>query len=197
MFENVKPMQPTTPPQPPPATPAMPPPTVGQSPVKPLAPKSAEPPLADQAAMELFKRTGLSVKQKILLAAISALVLLVLIGGGIWLFLALDPFAEQSITTPTNENSINTTPTNTTNVNTVTNIPLQELDTDKDGVRDIDERRFGTNAEQTDSDADGLNDYLEIYQYKTKPTEADTDGDGYLDGNEVDNGYDPNGPGRL
>ena len=33
--------------------------------------------------------------------------------------------------------------------------------------------------------------------YKTDPLKADTDGDGVIDGVEVDNGYDPNGSGKL
>ena len=33
--------------------------------------------------------------------------------------------------------------------------------------------------------------------YQTDPEKADTDGDGYLDGQEVKNGYNPNGPGKL
>ncbi len=42
-----------------------------------------------------------------------------------------------------------------------------------------------------DSDADGLNDYDEIYVYKTNPNDADTDKDGFEDGREVKNGYSP------
>lgn len=47
-----------------------------------------------------------------------------------------------------------------------------------------------------DSDADGLADDLESY-YDTDPNNPDTDGDGYLDGEEINNGYNPNGEGRL
>jgi len=42
-----------------------------------------------------------------------------------------------------------------------------------------------------DSDDDGLNDFDEIYVYKTNPNDSDTDKDGYADGSEVENGYDP------
>jgi len=41
-----------------------------------------------------------------------------------------------------------------------------------------------------DGDADGLSD-LEERLYHTNPAKEDTDGDGYKDGEEVDNGYDP------
>ncbi len=50
----------------------------------------------------------------------------------------------------------------------------QITDTDKDGLSDLREKSIGTNR---------LN--------------PDTDGDGYLDGEEVVNGYDPLGPGKL
>ncbi|MFA6474648.1 MAG: hypothetical protein WCV88_00420 [Patescibacteria group bacterium] len=123
-------------------------------------------PLADQAAMESFRRTGLTTSQKIIIVVISVLVLGSLIGGGIWLYIELDPFQEIPSVTPVNN-------TNNTN-NSNSSIPLQELDTDKDGLRDIDEKRYGTD-----------------------PLKADTDGDGFTDKEEIDNGYNPNGPGRL
>lgn len=42
-----------------------------------------------------------------------------------------------------------------------------------------------------DSDNDELSDSDEIFIWKTDPYKADTDGDSYLDGDEVVNGYDP------
>lgn len=42
-----------------------------------------------------------------------------------------------------------------------------------------------------DSDNDGLKDWQEIQIYHTDPCNPDTDGDGYLDGEEVASGYDP------
>lgn len=167
MFEDV-----------PPATPIQP---------TPLAkPKPAPVPMADQAAIELFKRTGLNPGQKIGLLITAIVVLGGLVGVGIWLFMKLDPFAG-----PLREQA------EQNNNATTTNIPLQDLDSDKDGLRDIDERRFGTNANLADSDSDGLNDYAELNQYRTDPLLGDTDGDTYLDGAEIANGYDPLGPGRL
>lgn len=47
-----------------------------------------------------------------------------------------------------------------------------------------------------DSDNDGLTD-LEETKYGTDPNNTDTDGDSYQDGNEVKNGYNPNGPGKI
>ena len=49
---------------------------------------------------------------------------------------------------------------------------------------------------KNDSDGDGLSDVLEDV-YKTDKNNPDTDGDGYLDGNEVENGYDPLVPGSA
>lgn len=51
-------------------------------------------------------------------------------------------------------------------------------------------------ALQTDSDNDGLPDIVETY-YGSNLNMADSDGDGYNDGDEVKNGYDPAGPGQL
>lgn len=47
-----------------------------------------------------------------------------------------------------------------------------------------------------DSDGDGLTDETEAL-YGTDVDNPDTDGDGYDDALEIDNGYDPLGPGRL
>ena len=44
-----------------------------------------------------------------------------------------------------------------------------------------------------DSDGDTLSDYMEIAIYKTNPLKADTDGDGYSDGEEVKTGHNPLG----
>lgn len=48
-----------------------------------------------------------------------------------------------------------------------------------------------------DSDSDGLTDIQETTIYKTDPFNADTDGDSFLDGNEVKSGYNPLGTGKC
>lgn len=47
-----------------------------------------------------------------------------------------------------------------------------------------------------DSDNDGLSDKKERF-YGTGKNNSDTDGDGYKDGAEVKNGYNPLGTGKL
>ncbi|MFC1645239.1 sortase domain-bontaining protein [Patescibacteria group bacterium] len=47
-----------------------------------------------------------------------------------------------------------------------------------------------------DNDKDGLS-LIEEYTYKTNPLKADTDDDGYSDGQEVKNGYSPVGEGKM
>ena len=52
-------------------------------------------------------------------------------------------------------------------------------------------------ATPVDSDGDGLTDEQEINTYRTDPQKADTDGDTYPDAEEIKNGYNPLGEGRL
>jgi len=48
-----------------------------------------------------------------------------------------------------------------------------------------------------DSDNDGLTDEMEINIYHTDPIIADSDGDGYADGDEVGHGYSPLNPDKV
>jgi hypothetical protein len=94
------------------------------------------------------------------------------------------------------------TTTNTTELPTVQNIDLpntyvQAPDKDRDRLTDSDELTLGTNPAKADSDDDGLNDYSELNIYNTDPLNADSDGDGHPDGKEVDDGFDPAGPGEI
>lgn len=73
----------------------------------------------------------------------------------------------------------------------------EPIDTDKDGLTDERELELGLNTDSADTDEDGLSDKDEVDIYMTDPFNMDTDGDGFLDGSEVKQGYDPNGPGRL
>ncbi|MDD4412564.1 MAG: hypothetical protein PHR00_02880 [Patescibacteria group bacterium] len=73
----------------------------------------------------------------------------------------------------------------------------QTVDSDNDGLTDVREIELGINPNKIDSDDDGLLDYEEVEVWKTNPLVRDTDGDGYSDGDEVKNKYNPNGPGKA
>ena len=64
-------------------------------------------------------------------------------------------------------------------------------DFDEDKLTTEEELELGTDPIKADTDDDGLNDYDEVYVYKTNPTVADTDGDGINDGDEISLGSDP------
>ncbi|EWM55086.1 hypothetical protein [Ruminococcus flavefaciens] len=67
-----------------------------------------------------------------------------------------------------------------------------DIDTDEDGLSNIDEFTRGTYPWTFDTDLDGLSDYDEIYVYGTDPLIADSDDDGIDDGSEIKLGFDPN-----
>lgn len=58
-------------------------------------------------------------------------------------------------------------------------------------------KEFIDSGKNIDSDSDGLLDSVELLVYRTDPGNPDTDGDGYLDGDEVRGGYNPLGDGVL
>lgn len=71
------------------------------------------------------------------------------------------------------------------------------LDSDGDGLNNAEELEAGTSSTNPDTDGDGLGDREEVKVYGTDPRRTDTDGDTFLDGAEVEGGYNPNGPGKL
>jgi serine/threonine protein kinase len=66
----------------------------------------------------------------------------------------------------------------------------KNLDTDGDGIPDVQESELGTNPNLADSDQDGISDQDEI-EAGTEPDNADTDGDNLSDGDEIRMGTDP------
>ncbi|HEV2529058.1 MAG TPA: hypothetical protein VGT61_11495 [Thermomicrobiales bacterium] len=58
-------------------------------------------------------------------------------------------------------------------------------DSDGDGLTDAQEAAAGSDAGVIDTDADGIDDFTELNDFGTDPTNSDTDGDGLLDGDEV------------
>jgi hypothetical protein len=67
------------------------------------------------------------------------------------------------------------------------------VDTDRDGLTDVQERELGTLLNSPDSDGDGLNDKDEV-DGDTDPLNPDSDGDGLSDGEEKLWRTDPNAP---
>lgn len=61
----------------------------------------------------------------------------------------------------------------------------QVVDTDGDGLTDVEEKELGTDPNTADTDGDGLVDGPEVNEYDTDPLTADTDGDGLNDGDEI------------
>lgn len=103
---------------------------------------------------------------------------------------------------PVSENAVSgeneTTGNNGTEIATAIIEETEEIiDSDGDGLTDSEEKALGTKIDMADTDNDGLTDWAEIRIYKTDPLNADTDGDGYKDGQEVVNGYDPAKPGSA
>jgi cell wall-associated NlpC family hydrolase len=67
-------------------------------------------------------------------------------------------------------------------------------DTDRDGLSDALERRFGLDPLRADTDGDNLTDAQEMVTYRTDGRKADTDGDGLNDAFELAQGLDPRSP---
>ena len=67
-------------------------------------------------------------------------------------------------------------------------------DADHDGLSNAMELALGTNPMNADTDGDGVSDGDEVNIYLTNPLLADTDGDGVPDGAEIAAGTDPRNP---
>ncbi len=67
----------------------------------------------------------------------------------------------------------------------------QTNDVDGDGLTNDEEAALATDPRNPDTDADGLNDGVEVNTYQTDPLRADTDGDGQNDASELAAGTDP------
>lgn len=110
---------------------------------------------------------------------------------------SLTPFASPNkLSTPSPIVQYTATPTPS---HTITSTPSGEdnTDTDKDGLTNSEEEKLGTKIDNIDSDSDGLSDREEVRVYKTNPLNNDSDNDTYKDGEEIKNGYNPLGSGKL
>jgi uncharacterized protein YxeA len=130
----------------------------------------------------------MSARKKILIIIIIVVVLL-LIGSGIWYWQK----AKTSTGTVTKSQANVSAP----EFHVFIKPAEKKYDLDRDGISNEEEKKLGLNPQASDTDGDGLNDYLEINKWKTDPKNPDTDGDSYSDGREVSEGYNPLGPGKL
>ncbi len=96
----------------------------------------------------------------------------------------------------TTDGSTNSAGTNTVRT-TAQPVIRPEADRDGDRLNDQDEDALHTNPDNADTDGDGLFDYEEVRIWKTDARSPDTDGDLVRDGDEVRQGANPNGPGRY
>jgi hypothetical protein len=106
----------------------------------------------------------------------------------------LGPLIDDSATSTTSaQGDEEPTPTTaTTAAPSTTNDPT--LDTDGDGLTDIEEiGTYGTNPDTYDTDGDTVSDYLEAKNGYSDAFNPDTDGDGYNDSERFD-GFDPRDP---
>mgnify|MGYP001558232854 CR=1 FL=1 len=92
----------------------------------------------------------------------------------------------------------NVAPNNVENAQTDDSVLFGEpIDTDSDNLTDSREKELGTNPNDFDTDNDEVSDGDEVLVWKSDPLKPDTDGDGFLDGAEIKNGYNPIGPGKI
>jgi hypothetical protein len=109
--------------------------------------------------------------------------------GGIVTTNAIEEVLSDETTTDTNQNA-NTNTSSSTNANTNVSASSEETATEASNANTT------TTNPDADDDADGLTNGEEE-DYGTNPNDSDSDNDGFTDGNEVENDYDPLGPGKL
>ena len=195
--------------------PAPPPPRVSADamprPVPPPAPAPAAPvapppaPVENPIPVETSAPRGGGFPWKGILIAFAALLVVGAAAGLSFLVLSARtppstgnvPNVSNAVSEDTGTPSAGTTPAPVTPAPTVTQPTSPEPDQDHDGLTDVQEAQLGTDPSNADTDGDGLLDGEEVNIYHTNPLNPDTDGDTYLDGDEVRNGYNPNGPGKL
>tara|TARA_B110000908_G_C10200885_1_gene425261 strand:- start:290 stop:604 length:315 start_codon:yes stop_codon:yes gene_type:complete len=66
-----------------------------------------------------------------------------------------------------------------------------DVDSDRDGLTNVQEFQFGTIPNDPDSDGEGLTDYDEVITHGTDPIKVDIDKDGMSDVYELSNNFNP------
>jgi hypothetical protein len=173
-------------------------------------------PTGDVPSNQPVSPTGSKPDSKAKLVLISLAILIVAAGGALAYLSYFKPTAPEVII----PEEIRTTGDSLVIPTEVTPTPTEEIVTEPTGTEPID--LVGIGVEPTasatttevgspavveqpapevtvnlDSDQDGLTDAEELNIYQTNPLQADSDGDGYLDGDEVKAGYNPSGEGLL
>lgn len=154
--------------------PPTPKPPVAPSPVPAPVVVAPKPPVATKPAL---KKKSSSTKALLIAGAI---VLLALGIGGYLLVRSVQKQTPKETETSQPVSQTTTTETPTSEAPTETPTPETQSPFPKAATPGV------------DTDSDGLTDTEENLVYGTNPQLPDTDGDGFLDGNEVFHGYDPN-----
>lgn len=151
--------------------------------------------LTEEEQSEMLKRDKLSKVQKIILIVITVVVLGALIGGGIWLVYSLDLFGSKT-NANANANTNGAVLNGNANKKLNANVNSGKVNANANGNTNKTLKIITNAANTVDEDHDGLSGDQEL-QYGTDPNNPDTDTDGYTDGDEVKNGYNPIGEGKL
>lgn len=179
--------------------------------VRPASPAANMPRSFDTPVSEAYTIAEPIASKRLMMLALFIVGVVIIGGGGLWIYMrfiadesgtALSPsgtiIAPVVPTSPAPSNQVAPIPPASSGPIVDTNILFGEpVDLDGDGLDDIDETSIGTDAKNWDSDSDGLSDGDEVLVWKTNPNNPDTDGDTFLDGAEVKNGYRPDGPGKI
>lgn len=136
-------------------------PSVQQLPQKPPVPVVVTPPPVQVPQPQATAQKPLlppKKKSKLPFILLGGLIIVLLIGGGAWYYFSTTQVEPPVVIAPEPEPEPEPTP----------QPPRNSLDTDSDGLTDIEERLYGTDFRN-----------------------PDTDGDSFIDGNEVFHGYNP------
>ena len=164
---------------------------------------AAKPPVEKPEAQEPVLKRG----RKVIMLLAGGLIALAVLGAAGWYAYSL--YLESQSLQPPADNQVPVqpasglgqqpapTPPDTAQPGAVPTPPPPPVDSDSDGLSDQEEALYGSDPAIVDTDDDGLTDRDEAVVFKTDPNNPDTDGDTYLDGDEVRNGYDPKGSGKI